>query len=255
MVISTLYNDSILIIASYILYFKFCSPLYTIFILGFLILWGNCGIILMMKKGYFIVFEGPDGSGKSTVSQAVYQNLVGDFEGVILTREPGGSRIAEDIRDIILSPKNVEMDARTEALLYAASRRQHLVEVILPAVKAGKIVICDRFVDSSLAYQSYGRQLALKDVVAINDFAIEGCYPDLTIFLDIPADVGLARLVHRSNKDRLDIEGLDFHQRAFVGYQEILEKATRPYVVVDAAMAIEEVVRKSLKVILEFINE
>jgi len=206
-----------------------------------------------MKKGYFIVFEGPDGSGKSTVSQAVYSKLKEENWDVLLTREPGGSRIAELIRDVILDVKNIEMDPRTEALLYAASRRQHLIEVVLPAVNSGKIVLCDRFVDSSLAYQSYGRQIDLALVVAINDFAIEGYYPDLTIFLNIDAETGLARLSDRKNLDRLDKEGLEFHQRVFTGYQEILNIAQRNYKIVDAAMSVEEVVAASSKYIEDFV--
>ena len=206
-----------------------------------------------MKKGYFIVFEGPDGSGKSTVSQAVYERLDSEKWDVVLTREPGGSRIAEVIRDIILDTRNVEMDPRTEALLYAASRRQHLREKVLPAIEKGKIVLCDRFVDSSLAYQAYGREIELDKVVAINDFAIEGYYPDLTIFLDIDAKTGLERLADRKNLDRLDIEGLEFHQRVFAGYQKILADSSHIYKRVDASLSIEEVVEKSLAYIREFV--
>lgn len=209
----------------------------------------------MMKKGYFIVFEGPDGSGKSSVSQAVYDILEAENYDVVLTREPGGIRIAEDIREIILAPKNTEMDARTEALLYAASRRQHLVQKILPSIKEGKLVICDRFVDSSLAYQSYGRELDLEDVKRINDFAIEGYYPDLTIFLDVDAKTGLERISWRKDLDRLDQESLDFHQRVFLGYQEILKSATRKYVVVDASVSLEEVIAQSIVIIKEFLYE
>ncbi len=206
-----------------------------------------------MKKGKFIVFEGPDGSGKSTVSQAVYEYLVKENDSFILTREPGGIRISEDIRDIILSPTNVEMDPRTEALLYAASRRQHLVEKVLPAINNQKHVICDRFVDSSLAYQSYGRQLSLDDIIQINDFAIQGYYPDLTIFLNISAESGLKRLENRKTLDRLDSEGLDFHNRVFNGYQEILSNTSRQYIIVDASKPLDEVVRESIKIIREYL--
>jgi len=208
-----------------------------------------------MSKGYFIVFEGPDGSGKSTVSQAVYTKLIAKNYNVVLTREPGGSRIAECIRDIILDPINTEMDVRSEALLYAASRRQHLIEKVLPAIKAGKTVICDRFVDSSLAYQAYGREIDLDKVIAINDFAIEGYYPDLTIFLNIDVETGLKRLQNRKSLDRLDLEDLVFHQRVFAGYKEILADNPDKYVLVEAIQPIEEVVTESLGIIEDFINE
>jgi len=206
-----------------------------------------------MNKGCFIVFEGPDGSGKSTVSQAVYDKLKAEDWAVVLTREPGGSRIAEEIRRLILDPQNIEMDARTEALLYAASRRQHLVEKILPAVQAGKIVICDRFVDSSLAYQAYGREIGLQAVIDINEFAIEGYYPDLTIFLNIDAETGLKRLANRKDLDRLDQESLQFHQKVFAGYQQILANTKQNYIVVDASQSIEAVVTASLQIIKEFV--
>ena len=127
-----------------------------------------------MDRGWFIVFEGCDGSGKTTVSQGVYQNLIDKGYPVIYTREPGGIDIAEQIRNVILDPKNTAMDSKTEALLYAASRRQHLVEKVIPALEAGKIVICDRFIDSSLAYQGYARHLGIENVYAINQFAVEG---------------------------------------------------------------------------------
>jgi len=208
-----------------------------------------------MNKGCFIVFEGPDGSGKSTVSQAVYEKLKARDWPVVLTREPGGSRIAEDIRDIILDTHNTEMDARTEALLYAASRRQHLIEKVLPAVEQGKIVICDRFVDSSLAYQAYGRQLGLEAVLSINEFAIEGYYPDLTIFLNVTAETGLKRLANRKDLDRLDQESLEFHQLVFAGYQKILATAKHHYIIVDANQTIDQVVNSALTIIEDFVNE
>ena len=127
-----------------------------------------------MKKGYFITFEGPDGSGKTTVSTAVAKRLQEAGIESIYTREPGGIEIAEQIRSVILDPANTAMDSKTEALLYAAARRQHLIEKVLPALEAGKVVICDRFVDSSLAYQGVGRNLGIEEVLSINEFAIEG---------------------------------------------------------------------------------
>ena len=170
-------------------------------------------------KGYFITFEGPDGSGKTTVATAVCEELKNRGYEVIHTREPGGIEISEKIRNIILDPENTMMDAKTEALLYAASRRQHLVEKVFPAIRDGKIVICERFLDSSLAYQGYGRQLGFDEVLEINLFAIDRTYPDLTVYLDVDEQVGLDRLSSRNFKDRLDQESIDFHHRVAQGYQ------------------------------------
>ena len=142
----------------------------------------------------FITFEGPDGAGKSTIIKLVHEKLLQDGFNIVLTREPGGTPIAEKIRDIILDNSNQALDARTEALLYAASRRQHLVEKIWPALKEGKIVLCDRFLDSSLAYQGGGRNLGVENVLNINLFATENTYPDLTLFFDVSPEVGLARV-------------------------------------------------------------
>ena len=172
-----------------------------------------------MKRGKFITFEGPDGSGKTTVSTAVTELLEKAGYPVRYTREPGGSTIAEEIRDVILDPANTAMDARTEALLYAASRRQHLVEVILPALQNGTHVISDRFVDSSLAYQGYARHIGAEDVMSINKFAIEGYMPDKTIYLDVTPEEGLKRISDRAYLDRLDQESLEFHQAVYQGYR------------------------------------
>ena len=147
--------------------------------------------------GTFISFEGPDGAGKTSVLRAIVARLQPELgERLLLTREPGGTdnKIAEAIRDLVLDPANTEMDQRTEALLYAASRRQHLVQTILPALAADKVVITDRYVDSSIAYQGGGRELGTDAVAAINDFAIEGFMPQATVYLDIRPEVGLQRI-------------------------------------------------------------
>lgn len=192
-----------------------------------------------MKKGFFITFEGPDGSGKTTISTLVYESLKKAGFPVIYTREPGGIRIAEKIRDVILDPENIEMDAKTEALLYAASRRQHLVEKIIPNIESGNIVISDRFVDSSLAYQGVGRNIGLQKVYDLNMFAIEGYLPDLTIFLDISASDGLARISGREYKDRLDQEDLSFHLKVCSGYELVKEQFKDRMKVFDATLSIE----------------
>ena len=206
-------------------------------------------------KGYFITFEGPDGSGKTTVATEVCKRLSSLGYEVVHTREPGGIAISEDIRNIILDPKNTMMDSKTEALLYAASRRQHLVEKVFPAVKEGKIVICERFLDSSLAYQGYGRQLGFDEVLSINLFAIDNTYPDMTIYLDVDEEVGLSRLSDREFKDRLDQESVDFHHRVSEGYREVLRRFRDRISVIDASKSKEEVIEASMNKILELIND
>ncbi|MDR1795600.1 MAG: dTMP kinase [Erysipelotrichaceae bacterium] len=200
----------------------------------------------MKHKGWFISIEGPDGSGKSTVGAYIEKQLTEEGYSVLFTREPGGIEIAEEIRSIILDPKNTAMDQKTEALLYAASRRQHLIQKILPAIEEGKLVLCDRFVDSSLAYQGAGRGIGIDAVLSINQFAIEGHFPDLTIYLDLSAEAGLKRLKDRVFLDRLDREALDFHQRVTAGYQEVLARFSDRIVSVDASQAPEKVAADAL---------
>ena len=207
-----------------------------------------------MKKGSFIVFEGPDGSGKTTVCDIVCQKLKDESFNIVHTREPGGIDIAEQIRAVILDPKNTAMDARTEALLYAASRRQHLVEKVLPAINDGKIVICERFVYSSLAYQGKARGIGYEGVKAINDFAIEGCKPDITIYLDVDEETGQSRINDRGNKDRLDAESINFHHLVNEGYKEIISLYKDNVKIVDATKDINTVVDNSLAIILDYIN-
>lgn len=196
-----------------------------------------------MKKGLFITFEGPDGSGKTTVSTAVVEKLQKEGYAVSYTREPGGSEIAEQIRSVILDPKNTAMDPRCEALLYAASRRQHLVEKVLPKLEEGITVISDRFIDSSLAYQGCGRQIGIDEVYSVNNFAVEGRMPDKTIYLDVPAEIGLARIhANRSVLDRLDQESKDFHERVFEGYQTVISMYSDRMIRIDAAREVQQVI-------------
>lgn len=203
-----------------------------------------------MKKGMFITFEGPDGSGKTTVSAAVCERLLKEGYMVRYTREPGGSNIAEQIRNIILDPKNTDMDARTEALLYAASRRQHLMDKILPALEEGTTIISDRFIDSSLAYQGCGREIGIDEVYAINQFAIEGHMPDKTIFLNIDAQTGLNRInANRSYLDRLDQESVEFHNRVHEGYQKIIQKYVDRMIIIDASRDVESVIKDAYQAV------
>jgi dTMP kinase len=204
--------------------------------------------------GFFITFEGPDGSGKSTASTGVYEKLLENGYDAIYTREPGGIDISEQIRKVILDPKNTSMDAKTEALLYAASRRQHLVEKIIPALNEGKIVICDRFIDSSLAYQGYARGLGIEEVYKINKFAIGDYLPMKTLFLNVDAKTGLDRISNRKNKDRLDQEELSFHNDVFEGYQKVIEMYKDRMIIIDATKSEEEVIDMCYQEVIKIVN-
>lgn len=207
-----------------------------------------------MQKGIFITFEGNDGSGKTTISTKVYENLKNKGYPVLYTREPGGIEIAEQIRSIILDPNNTEMDARTEALLYAASRRQHLIEKVLPALKQGKIVLCDRFIDSSLAYQGVGRNIGMKEVFDMNAFAIEGHMPDVTIFLSVSLKTGMKRVAQRGNLDRMDQESMEFHKRVAEGYESVKLKYADRMVMIDAEQEMEKVYEATLRQVEEILK-
>jgi len=208
-------------------------------------------------KDKFITFEGPDGSGKGTIIKYVKKYLKKNKIDFILTREPGGVEISEEIREIILNKKHLSMDERTEALLYAAARRQHLVEIVIPALNKGKVVICDRFIDSSLAYQGYARGIGIDEVLNINQFAIDQLMPDLTIFLDVQPEVGLSRINNSKvrKKDRLDLESLDFHRKVYEGYKEVIKRYPNRITSIDAEQSIREVSNQAVKVIQEFLKK
>ncbi len=203
----------------------------------------------------FITFEGPEGSGKSTIASKVYEILKNEGKDIILTREPGGSYIAEQIRKILLKRNNTEMDILTEALLFAASRRQHLAEKVIPSIKNGSIVLCDRFIDSSLAYQGYARGIGIDKVMNINLFATEGMLPDLTILFDIESEIGLERIDANPNREvnRLDLERLEFHKKVRQGYLELERRFPERIKKIDASKSIDEVVSDCLKIIREYI--
>ncbi|WP_163582982.1 dTMP kinase [Gracilibacillus saliphilus] len=204
----------------------------------------------------FITFEGGEGAGKTTIINRLAQRLTEDGHQVIQTREPGGIPIAERIRDIILDTKNTMMDARTEALLYAAARRQHLVEIVEPALKEGKIVLCDRFVDSSLAYQGAARGLGVEEVFQINQFAIANLMPDLTLFFDIHPEEGLKRINKNMEREqnRLDLESLSFHQQVYEAYQQLLTKFPDRIERIDANFDIIEVEEQSYKKVKAYLS-
>lgn len=205
----------------------------------------------------FITIEGPEGSGKTTVAKRVVETLQNEGYKVMYTREPGGVGIAEKIRDIILDVNNTNLDPRSEALLYAASRRQHLVEKVIPALEKGYIVICDRFVDSSLAYQGHARNLGIEEIYDINMFAINGMWPDITILLDIQPEVGLARIMKNRQEEvnRLDLEGLSFHNLVHEGYQLIKEKYANRITLVDGNKSFDEVFDEVYGLIKNKLNE
>ncbi|MEI2803584.1 MAG: dTMP kinase [Trichococcus flocculiformis] len=196
-------------------------------------------------RGIFITIEGPDGSGKTTALQQVVPRLQQEMNRkVVATREPGGSPIAEKIRSLILDPSHTDMDSRTEALLYAASRRQHLIEKVLPVLESGDVIFCDRFVDSSIAYQGYARGIGEEGIREINQFATEGIEPDVTLYIDVPAEVGIQRIhanLDEREYNRLDQEKLAFHEKVRAGYQQLAQANPERIVVVDGTMSRESV--------------
>ena len=200
----------------------------------------------------FITLEGPEGSGKTTAVNYAVSKLEEMGYQIVRTREPGGTPISEQIRNVILDKANTAMDERTEALLYAASRRQHLVEKVWPALKEGKIVICDRYLDSSLAYQGGARGLGIENILNVNNFATEGTFPDLTLLFDIEPELGLARIAANANREvnRLDLEKLDFHNKVRNTFLELAKRYPERFVIIDASKSREEVADATLKAML-----
>ncbi len=192
-----------------------------------------------MMKGLFIVLEGPDGSGKSTMAKMIAQYYQDAGREIVFTREPGGTKISEQIRDIILDNNNTEMAYMTEALLYAASRAQLVSEFIKPNLEKGKVVISERYVYSSIVYQGIARNLGIQRVKEINDFAIDGLEPDLVLFFDINPEKALDRKLSTGNGDRLENEKLDFHKKVYEGYKEI-SKVYDEIISINADKSVEE---------------
>ncbi len=205
---------------------------------------------------HFITFEGPEGSGKTSVIEGVKTRLNEQGYEVIITREPGGVAISEAIRNIILDVKNTALDPITEALLFAASRRQHVLEVIEPALQAGKIVLCDRYVDSSLAYQGVGRDLGIEKVFELNQFAIQGLLPILTVFIDVPPAAGLARIQSRANHlDRLDRESLRFHEKVYQGYQTLAVRYPQRFQIINGMNALDDVITEAYDKVINHLTK
>lgn len=195
-----------------------------------------------MKKGLFITFEGGEGAGKSIQVEILASHLHEQGYGVTVTREPGGTRIGEQIRAITHDPENVDLIPVAEAYLMAAARAQHVEQIIFPSLENGKIVLCDRYVYSSIAYQGYGRQLGEEKIRQLNDLAINGAISDLVILLNIPVAVGQKRRLTASKaKDRLDLQQKEFYERVHDGYLQLAKKYADIFVVIDGTKPIETV--------------
>ena len=205
----------------------------------------------------FVTIEGPEGSGKSSVTKEVVTLLEKEGFEVVLTREPGGTPIAEQIREVILNKENTKMDGMTEALLYAASRRQHLVEKVWPLSKEGKIIISDRFLDSSLAYQGGARGLGIDKILALNQYATDGYYPELTLLFDLDPRIGLARIAANKGREvnRLDLEKIDFHDSVRQTFLALAKRFPDRFVILDASKPFDEVVKDAYAAIKEKLKE
>jgi dTMP kinase len=207
----------------------------------------------MNKMSAFITFEGPEGSGKTTIMQAVADKLQQDYK-IVMTREPGGVKTGEKIRELLLDGD--AMDERTEALLFAASRREHLVGKVMPALENGNIVLCDRYIDSSLAYQGYARGIGISEVKSINEFAIDNMYPDVTIYLDVSVEVGRQRIVENQRvQNRLDLESVNFHEKVVEGYKKIIHNESERFIIIDAEKSIDEVVTDTYNSIIKYLEK
>lgn len=217
-------------------------------------IYGLLGIEKPKQKGFFISFEGNDGSGKSTQAKLLAEHLRQTGHDVLLTREPGGTRVGERIREILLDRDNNDMEDLTEAMLYAAARAQHVRQVILPALKAGKTVISDRFVDSSIAYQGAGRGLGIDLVRRINAPAVENCLPDLTVFLKLNPEVGMKRFSSSREADRLELAGEEFHQAVAEAFEKIIATEDR-FVTVSSKGTKADTAKTVYKQVLARMNE
>ncbi|MCJ7826274.1 dTMP kinase [Patescibacteria group bacterium] len=207
------------------------------------------------KRGYFIVFEGSEGAGKSVQAELLANRLREEGYSVIATREPGGTRIGEQIRAITHNPENVDLDSVAESYLMAASRAQHVRERIEPALVAGHVVVCDRFVDSSIAYQGDGRKLGADTVAELNKLAVNGAIPDLVIILQVPFEVGLQRREKSAKKDRLDLQQKDFYHRVEEGYKSLAKKDPDRSIVIDGTLSAEDVAREVWTVVLKVLKK
>lgn len=203
------------------------------------------------KRGKFITFEGCDGCGKSTQLKMMSDYLTKEGVPHIFTREPGGGKISEAIREILLSGKNSEMTDECEALLYAAARVQHLSDRVEPALAKGELVICDRYVDSSLAYQAYARGLGTDFITKINAFALENYLPDVTVFIDLTPEAAFRRKKGADENDRLEQAGMAFHNRVYAGYKKLAEENPNRFVCIDGNKTPQEIFEKIVEALKE----
>lgn len=201
-----------------------------------------------MKKGLFITLEGADGCGKTTQLNLLKEYLTSRGYEIVVTREPGGKGLGEKLREILLNYDG-EVSDRCEAFLYLADRAQNIDTIIKPAINSGKIVLCDRHTDSSVAYQGYGREQNIDNINMLNELAVNGVHPDLTIVFDIDTETSMARV--GAEKDRLESAGIEFHKRVRNGYLEIAKKNSQRIKVVDASQTIEDVQRDVIKIVEE----
>ncbi|WP_333655824.1 dTMP kinase [Dissulfurispira sp.] len=202
-----------------------------------------------LKKGFFISLEGIEGTGKTTQARLLSERLIEEGYEVILTQEPGGTVIGNRIREILLHVDHREMSYMAELLLYNAARAQHLSEKILPALNQGKVVITDRFTDSTVAYQGYGRGIDIQLIMSINDIATEGIKPHLTILFDLDVETGLQRNKGINKVDRLELEDIEFHKKVREGYLKIAEAETGRIKIVDASLSFEIVAQKVWEIV------
>lgn len=200
-----------------------------------------------MTSGFFIALEGGEGAGKSTQSALLAQRLAGQGFSVVTTREPGGTPTAEKIRSVLLDPTITDMPDRAEALLFAASRADHAANLIRPALETGAVVICDRYLESSVAYQGFGRNLGGAYIRELSEWATAGLLPDFTVYLDVPAQVSMDR---RNGTDRMEIQSLDFHVKTQQAFRDLAEQSVAPHVVIDATLPIEEISTKIFDAVL-----
>lgn len=207
-----------------------------------------------ISRGFFITFEGIEGSGKSTQMSLLAEYLRGRGYEIVVTREPGGTSIGDSIRNILLDPRFSSMDSRTELFLYAASRAQLVYEIIRPALAAGKVVLCDRFADSSLTYQGFGRGIPLDEIEMLNRWATSALSPQLTIILWILAQDGLARAT-RDSADRIERESIDFHQRVRDGYRNLARQYPERIRLVDASGSPQDIHLRIVQLVADFLKK
>ena len=191
-----------------------------------------------MTSGFFIAFEGGEGAGKSTQTELLSRRLTGEGFSVVVTREPGGTPTAEKIRSVLLDPTITDMPDQAEALLFAAARADHAANLIRPALENGSVVICDRYLESSVAYQGHGRNLGGAYIRELSEWATQGLLPDFTVYLDVPAQVSLDR---RKGTDRMEIQSLDFHMQTQQAFRDLAKQSQAPHIVIDATLPITEI--------------